>query len=278
MNTSHKESEDVIDLELDCNENEYIFKQSHPKLETQKRPGVSLTQLPSFSLLRNLASQSRPVLEIGCGYASTTKLLLDDGFSVIANDLEQKNLTDLFESVPDEETRRRLRLVRGDLMDLNFEEDFLNAIVGLNVIHFLSGSQIRDLFRQSFKWLAPNGILLFSAVTPYSLLDNKDKEVGKELLRSYYRNLRKNVEWPGEDHLMSDFFSTGIVKLEILHKYLPEKSHLLTAEILAREAILAGLKIIKLEYIDENESGYVESNKKDGNMHFVSIVCSKPEL
>ena len=73
-------------------------------------------------------------------------------------------------------------------------------------------------------------------------------------------------------------------KLEVLPKehplydcikfHMPSQLHCLSTEILVREAILAGFNIIKVEYFDENENGYVESDNENKKL-LASIICIK---
>ena len=152
---------------LDDND-ELKFEKIKSKQTLNKYGKMSLTENPHFKLARTkLLNKSRPILELGCAFGFYTKLLLNDGFQVIANDLDQRHLTSLFESIESDEERKRLQLKAGNLVDLSFADGSLNGVVGLMVLHFLSGQEIRDLFKKCYKWLAPNGLLVFSAVTPY---------------------------------------------------------------------------------------------------------------
>ena len=51
-------------------------------------------------------------------------------------------------------------------------------------------------------------------------------------------------------------------------------THVLSAEVLAREAMRSGFAILKLEYLDEREDGFVEPNAIE-RMKYVGIICIK---
>ena len=48
----------------------------------------------------------------------------------------------------------------------------------------------------------------------------------------------------------------------------------MSTEILAREAMLAGFSIFKLDYFDEKENGYFSVHESE-NKNFASIICIK---
>ena len=139
---------------LDDND-ELKFEKIKSKQTLNKYGKMSLTENPHFKLARTkLLNKSRPILELGCAFGFYTKLLLNDGFQVIANDLDQRHLTSLFESIESDEERKRLQLKAGNLVDLSFADGSLNGVVGLMVLHFLSGQEIRDLFDKCFSFKA----------------------------------------------------------------------------------------------------------------------------
>ena len=61
---------------------------------------------------------------------------------------------------------------------------------------------------------------------------------------------------------------------EFVKFHAPRHVHCLSTEILVREAILAGFNIFKVEYFDENENGYVESDNENKKL-LASIICIK---
>ncbi len=195
---------------------------------------------------------------------------------MIANDLEKRHLDSLYESIEDESQKSRLTLKHANLLDLDFVDNSLNGIIGFNVIHFLDGNEIRGLFNRCYRWLASGGILNFSAASVFSIKAYANTETGNQRIKDYFRNLKNNVEWPGEHFNVKNLIDEGIFDTNILFKHLPERTHLLCAEIMAREANLSGFRVLKLEYFDEDENGYREPINLN-RMIFVSIMCIKDE-
>jgi SAM-dependent methyltransferase len=255
-------------LEFPTEDDIHIFKLYKSRYTLNKYGKMSLTPNPLFKSCLSMICKSKPVLDIGCAFGYTSKLLLDHGYKVIANDLDQLHLDNLVKSLDAQsEEKSRLQIKIGNINDLNFEDGSLSAILGFNVMHFMSGEEIRNLFMKFFKWLSPNGILILSSASPYILKDYN-------YLKKYYNNYHNKVEWPGEcktgELLNSDEISIG----QYWINRLPDNFHFFSSEILCREALLSGFSIFKLEYFDENENGYVEINHHHQRSD-VGIVCIK---
>jgi SAM-dependent methyltransferase len=257
-------------------ENQYIFSRYKSKLTLNNYGKMSLTETPHFTLLKNIANKSKPVLDIGCAYGFTSLALLENGFEVIANDLNNEHLVDGFKDISNEQ-RARLTLKVCNLLDLNFEENSLSGIVALNVLHFLVGSDIREMFRRFYKWLAPNGVLTVSVGTPYfgDILFSND--LRKTYSETFYNKLNSGIEWPGENAITFAEINLSDTKKHKLIKNMPKNLNWLSTEILAREAIHSHFNIFKLEYFNENDAGYSEL-KDNTNKLFASIICVKDTL
>ena len=254
----------------------YIYKTTKSRLTLNKYGKMSLTENPHFKQARNMMKKTRPILDIGCAFGYTTRLLLNDGFHVIANDLDQRHLDVLFESIENEKEKERLTLKSGSLIDLHFDENSLDGIIGLNVLHFLNGEQIREFFNKSFKWLASGGIMVISTLSPYFLIYKENKESGQEKLGNFYKELRNKNEWPG-DLEREKFFESGDRREKVWLRNGPEKMNLTSSEMLVREATLAGFNIFKLSHFHENEYGFVESESTN-DIRIASIICIKENI
>jgi SAM-dependent methyltransferase len=254
----------------------FVFKIFKSKLTLNNHGKMSLSEIPHFKFARNNMSKSKPVLEMGCAFGYTTKILLSEGFTVIANDIDQRHLDELEKSVTSGEEKSRLTLRVGNLLDLSFEENSLSGVLGCNVIHFLEGPQIRDLFHRCYKWLAPNGILTFSAAAPFEMYYFMGQESAERIIRDFYSKLKGAQEWPGKFDSKRELITPEEANMNgnVFFRYLPEKLNFLSVEILMREALLAGFNVLKADYFEENENGYQEA-KVISKMKFVSIVCVK---
>jgi len=224
---------------------------------------MTQTETPHFSMAMRLMDKSKQVADFGVAYGFTTKILLDNGFKVLANDLDERHLEKLVSDVPTDQ-HMNLELKPGNLLDLDFEENSFGGIIALRWLHFLKGEQIREVFKKFYKWLAPNGILVVVTSTPKSntLFEDKDDKLTKE----YMRRVRNNMEWPGE-------FKTKDIYPELV-KNLPENMSLFMNELLIREASMAGFTILKSEYIDYD----LKTNTIDRDAGIgmeASIICRK---
>ncbi len=102
---------------------------------------VSLGEQPHFTLAKNLFNKERPVLEVGTAYGYSSKILLKNGYKVIASDLDERHLNVLRDSLNEEE-RSRLTLKPGDMFKMEIEDNSLSGVIGSNILHFLTGAQV----------------------------------------------------------------------------------------------------------------------------------------
>ncbi len=59
-----------------------MSKQEHVKYTSNKYGKMFLRENPHFSLSLKLMNKSKPVLDVGCAYGFTSKILLNNGFDV----------------------------------------------------------------------------------------------------------------------------------------------------------------------------------------------------
>lgn len=225
---------------------------------------------PHFSLSKKLIDKSLPVADLGVAFGFTSRLLLNDGFNVIANDLDEKHLECLWNSINDDEEKSRLTLKAGNALDLEFEDNSLGGIIALKWIHFLTGDQIREMFSKFYRWLAPNGILVVSVYTPmiYRVL-SKNKIAANTIESKYFERVKNKEEWPGE-YCLNDWIKDD----PDLTEKLPTFVHHFFNDIMFREISNAGFHVLKCEYFDLD----YENNQyiRDGlDMVETSIICKK---
>ena len=110
---------------------------------------------PYFTQVMELMDKSKPVADLGVAYGLTTKKLLEKGFDkVIANDLEEKHLKDLWETTP-ESFHSRLELMPGNVLNLDFDNDSLGGIIAIRWLQFIHGDDVRKVFKKFYDWLQP---------------------------------------------------------------------------------------------------------------------------
>ena len=235
------------------------------ELETLNYYGSALNFSDNYFLTAlKLMDKKYPVLDLAVSFGFSTKTLLAEGFRVIANDLAQEHLDYLLKSVRKED-QPHLMLKPGNALKLEFEEGILSGIVALRFMHFLSGEEVRELFNKYYRWLAPQGVLVITCVTPYG------PAYKKECQDKFKVDFKNGVEWPGE------FLLKDIVVDDNDLSHLPEKIHVFTTEILIRETIKAGFQIFKAGYQDlEGEKTDFMTDMENGfQRKNVSIIAIK---
>ncbi len=120
--------------------------------EHEKKP-MDQEVLRSFS---TAIGDSGPVLDLGCGPGQTTRYLKDLGVDISGLDLSE-NLLDQARTIHPGITFRK-----GDILDLDLEEDSIAGAVAFYVIcHFTTG-QVKKAFDEVFRILRPGGLFLLT--------------------------------------------------------------------------------------------------------------------
>jgi SAM-dependent methyltransferase len=132
---------------------EWTSKYPSPREEyTQKL----LASLPRSSNLK--------VLELGCGAGVPgTKLLLEHGCQVVANDISAEQLKLARQNLGSADGM--LELSQKDMMELDFEGGSLDAVVAFYSIIHLPRTEQKDLLGRLQKWLKPGGHILINLGT-----------------------------------------------------------------------------------------------------------------
>jgi len=216
---------------------------------------------PNMIVSLSQIDKQKPVADLGAAFGHSTKVLLNNGFKVIANDICGENLVNFALSLPNEQ-QSRLVLKPGNVLDLDFEPESLSAIIALRWMHFLSGAEVRALFKKYYNWLAPGGRLIISCRTPYSWT------FFSKCQQDFTDNVQNNEEWPGE------FDTKDVMDPKVLDNF-PSKMNLFTTEILIREAMKAKFSILKVNYYDLSPSER-EIIPDGPNKDFCSIIAIKP--
>lgn len=229
---------------------------------------------PHFIQMMNLVDKNKPIADLGVAFGYTTKRLLENGFQkVVANDLDPRHLIELWNNVP-EELRPHLELKPGNVLDLDFENESLDGLVALKWLQFLHGQDVRKVFKKFYDWLEVGGYLLVDVPTPSIIkafinLIPYDISGYGNVEERFNKRLKNGDEWPGE------FYTRDLLKEnDPILKHAPEMQNFFSNDILAREAVLAGFDILKLEYfgIDLIEKRVISDCRRK---EVASIICYK---
>ncbi len=97
-----------------------------------------------------------PVWDFGCGPGQTTKYLKDLGLDISGMDLSEK----LIEQARTNHTG--IHFQKGNLLDLEFEEDSIAGVVSFYAIVHFTQEQVEIAFREVFRVLQPGGLFLLT--------------------------------------------------------------------------------------------------------------------
>lgn len=215
---------------------------------TENKKGFMIQTVDQYceDFIQQAGCAKKPVADFGVAYGYTTKLLLSQGISVIANDLSENHLDALWASVTADE-RRRLRLVPGNVLDLEFPVGSLDGILACRWIHFLTGDQLRSVLKKFASWLSPSGRLCITAESVH---------LGSHriIFDKYLEAKENGVEWPG-------FVSVKDLTTQ-RKQHMPEKLMLYDTDVLERELKRAGFEVVKCGYI--SRPYYPEDLRNDG--------------
>ncbi|XP_055332711.1 uncharacterized protein LOC129584539 [Paramacrobiotus metropolitanus] len=177
---------------------------------------------------------TRPVADVGCAYGFVTKKLLDEGLTVIANDLEKEHLSQLWNELSPEQ-QSRLKCHPGSVLDVELPAGSLDGVVAARLLQFFTTEAVRKSCDLFYSWLAPGGYLCITNTSPY-------RGTTDDFIAQYEKNKADGMEWPGittTDSLDKNR-QKRIVVAQTGYRFDPE--------VLAREARRVGFKVLKCSY------------------------------
>jgi SAM-dependent methyltransferase len=218
-------------------------------IPTLNKMGYMTTFLDPYSekFIQYSANCRQPVLEIGSAYGIATLKALDNGATVVSNDLDPRHLQILKSKCP-KEAHGRLTLVAGKFPEVTLSSNYFDAILTVRVLHFLDGKTLRNFLSRCYDLLTINGKLFVVVDTPYL----KDWQ---NFIKVFEQRVKNNSEWPGLIKNTRLFNSKRIPQL-------PKLMHWIDINILQRELKIAGFNIERIEYL--NRIDYPIDSRLDG--------------
>lgn len=200
-----------------------------------------------------------PALDIGAAYGIASLAALEQGATVVANDLDPRHLEILAGRVLAKD-RDRLRLAPGAFPgELDFPDGSLGAALICRVLHFFEGPAIERAAAALFRWLAPGGKAFAVTETPY--LRNF-----QPFIPVYESRKKLGERWPGLVKDVRPYCLQGSANLPRQMLFLDEDS-------MERTFREAGFIVEKVGCI--NRFDFPLSMRLDGR-ESVGIIARKP--
>ncbi len=190
-----------------------------------------------IQIAKNVASTGGKVLEIGAAYGVATLKALNEGASIVCNDLSPEHLA-VVERKHQQLGKGILQTVAGRFPnEFVFENDQFDAILICRVLHFFDGPELVNALRKAKAWLKPGGSLIIVNETPYMetwrsfVKDFKHKKVEGEKWPGVIRDTKKYeqhrvrtlpplVHWLDHDSLQHAFLEAGFLADNIRISYI----------------------------------------------------------
>ena len=174
-----------------------------------------------------------PVLEIGAAYGAVTLEALKNGATVIANDIDEKHLEEIYNNC-DLNLKKNLILIQNDYDNLNFLQDSLSAILCNRVIHFFDPEKTLRTIKKAYTWLEKGGKAFYTVETPYL----KTFNMKKNLIKDFEERKKQGEQFPG-------FIKTKDYGEDEISNILPEYLNLSDDEVLKNTFESCGFQIEK---------------------------------
>ena len=100
------------------------------------------------------------LLDLGCGAGEPfPRLFINKGWEVTGVDFSEKMLELAQKYVPE------MKTIHSDITNIKFEENNFDAITAIYSLFHIENKKHKNLFENLYKWLKPNGKILFTYAT-----------------------------------------------------------------------------------------------------------------
>jgi SAM-dependent methyltransferase len=198
-------------------------------------------------------------LDIGSAYGASVISALENGATVIANDLDERHLQILVQNTPCQ-LKQNLTILQGKFPgEVNIQAGSLDGVLSSGVLHYLTGEELELAFQKIFNILKAGGKFFFFTPTPYI-------GIFRDYLPIYLERKAQGYPWPG-------LIKNSWVYAPHRKQHLPKEINLLDEEIIFRLLTKCGFKIEKLEYVNMEE--YPVDFQSDGK-EYIGVIAQKP--
>lgn len=240
---------------------EYWPKEWHDgAIKTNNSMGIMTLELSPISqnFIDFCQTAKKSVLDIGAAYGRTTYPALKNAAEVVACDIDPLHLEILKKGVPKSFHPKLHTLCARFPEELNFESNSFSAIHISLVLHFLTGEEISLGLNKCYEWLAPEGKLFITAMTPYHGLAINEEH-------TYKSRVENNEQWPGELYINNH-------APDHWKEQLPKLTHFLMPDILGAALNTCKFNIISMDFFTyESLPLEFRTNHKE----FLGVIASK---
>lgn len=231
--------------------------QNGDKIATLNKTGYMKVELDEFSeqFIIDAKNSIHPVLELGSAYGASAVKVLEQGGTIIANDISKEHLSVLYHNSPNSH-RKRLYLNNNSFpVQTNFPANSISGVLLCRMAHFLKGEEIELGINKIHNWLIPGGKLYFVSLSPYHHL------LREKFLPIYKQRFKDGDKWPGIITSMQEYNPSE--KDDI-----PNFLHVFDIEIMSALLERHGFAIEKIKLFDY-------SNLSSDNLGYIGVVAKK---
>lgn len=205
------------------------------------------------------------VLDIGCAYGVSVLPVLEHKNPVVyAIDLSQEHLDRLWNLVDVDQKKYLITKAASFPEEINFPNNFCEAIHLSNVLHFFTGNQIEIVLNKCFKWLSKNGKLFINTCSLYLPYLNS-------FISTYESRKNEKCLWPGEIENHRDFLPESFEQKnkEPAAPFL----HIFKKEDLEQVIKKSGFRVDKSHYFTLKNLTYIKS--MDDSRAWIGLIVTK---
>jgi SAM-dependent methyltransferase len=242
-------------------ENIFIPRSEGGLIPTLNRYGYMLENpdVISHAFVQYAAKTKGLVLDIGSAYGVSVISALQNGATVIANDLDERHLQILVKNTP-YHLRKNLSIIKGKFPNqVDLQVNSVDAVLASGVLHYLTGEELVLAIQKIFSILKTGGKFFFFTSTPYIGIFQK-------YLETYLSRKARGDLWPG-------LIRNSWVYAPHRKEQLPKEINLLDKDIIFRLLTKCGFEMEQIEYV--NMEGYPMDFQSDGK-EYIGVIAQKP--
>ncbi len=231
------------------------------KIATLNQTGFMTPDQSPYNLqfIEFAKKSQHPVLDVGAAYGLVSLPALEQGATVIANDIDERHLLLLREQTPPDLRGHLILSKRRFPNETEFPDNSLGAILLCRVAHFLTGDEMEHAIQKMKRWLIPGGRIVVVTLSPYHRL------LKEKFLPIYLERAREGNPWPGA--------------IENMHEYVPHEADKIPKFVHVMDTNSLGKAFRKYEFtvIEEGLFDYTRPTAipNDGKGYY-GIIVEKP--